>query len=525
MGVYINPVGKQYVLKKSSQIFVDHSMLIEYTNSLFETDNRYVCVSRPRRFGKSTDANMLVAYYSKGCKSDKLFDDLKISKMSTYQEHLNQHNVIKIDMQKILARTKNINDFIKYLSDEIIEELLEIYDINTPRMKSLPGVLEKIYSKTSDEFIFVVDEWDSVIRAYSKDKESQKKYLQFLSDLFKDQNYIEFVYMTGILPIRKYGNESVLNMFKEITFINSYPLEQFMGFTEDEVKKLCEQYDMSFESMKEWYNGYTIGDNLSVYNPRSVVFALTDKKYGNYWTGTQTYEMLKGYLNVEPELKPDVLDLLNDKEVKVDVTPFQNDITTFTSKDDVLTLLIHLGYLGYNSKNKTVYIPNKEIKDEFVLTIKNAGWGFITKLAQQSETLLEATIQQDEEKVAEILDNVHNNVESKQYNNEYHLSAIINIAYIMAREYYTIIHELPSGKGYADIGYIPARGVNKPAMIVELKSNKSDAPNAIEQIIEKKYNTRFNHYLDNLLYVGISYDENKAHSCKIIKYDPNASKN
>jgi hypothetical protein len=364
-----------------------------------------------------------------------------------------------------------------------------------------------------------------LLREYSKNDPEKKRYLKFLSDLFKGQNYVELVYMTGILPITRYGNESVLNMFKEITFIKPKPLEQFTGFTEDEVKDLCEQYNMPFDDMKEWYNGYMIGDNLSVYNPRSVVYALTDHEYGNYWTGTQTYEMLKGYLNVEPELKPDVLDLLNDKEVKVDVTPFQNDITTFTSKDDVLTLLIHLGYLGYNSKNKTVYIPNKEIKDEFVLTIKNAGWGLITKLAQQSEALLEATIQQDEEKVAEILDNVHNNVESKQYNNEYHLSAIINIAYIMAREYYTIIHELPSGKGYADIGYIPEPGVNKPAMIVELKSDKSDAPNAIEQIIEKKYNTRFNHYLDNLLYVGISYDENKAHSCKIIKYAPSTSKN
>jgi hypothetical protein len=313
-------------------------------------------------------------------------------------------------------------------------------------------------------------------------------------------------------------------MFDEISFLNPYPLERFMGFTEDEVKELCVNHDISFESMKLWYNGYNIGDNLSVYNPRSVVQSIKKGRFANYWTGTQTYEMLKGYLNVEPELKPDVLDLLNDKEVKVDVTPFQNDITTFTSKDDVLTLLIHLGYLGYNSKNKTVYIPNKEIKDEFVLTIKNAGWGFITKLAQQSEALLEATIQQDEEKVAEILEVVHDDVESKQYNNEYHLSAIINIAYIMAREYYTIIHELPSGKGYADIGYIPVPGVNKPAMIVELKSDKSDAPNAIEQIIEKKYNTRFNHYLDNLLYVGISYDENKAHSCKIIKYDPSTSK-
>jgi hypothetical protein len=426
-------------------------------------------------------------------------------------------------MYNFVDYIKETNSLSK-INEMLIMDLKKIYDFSS-NSDTLALALDEIYSDTKEKFIFIIDEWDSIIREFKGNKQIQRAYLRFLNILLKEKNYVEFVYMTGILPIRKYGNESVLNMFKEITFLDSYPLGQFCGFTEDEVKELCNQYDMSFETMKAWYNGYNIGDNLSIYNPRSVVYALTDKKYGNYWTGTQTYEMLKGYLNVEPELKPDVLDLLNDKEVKVDVTPFQNDITTFTSKDDVLTLLIHLGYLGYNSKNKTVYIPNKEIKDEFVLTIKNAGWGFITKLAQQSEALLEATIQQDEEKVAEILEVIHDDVESKQYNNEYHLSAIINIAYIMAREYYTIIHELPSGKGYADIGYIPAPGVNKPAMIVELKSDKSDAPNAIEQIIEKKYNTRFNHYLDNLLYVGISYDENKAHSCKIIKYAPNASKN
>jgi hypothetical protein len=522
MGVYLNCDNKIFKECLNDYIYVDHSMLIEYTNSLIGRREKYVCVSRPRRFGKSTDVEMLVAYYSKGCDSSNLFNNLKISKTDGYQKHLNKHNIIKIDMSSFTRNIKKDKN-IDCITTEIARDLKRTYDIPKDRI-TLPQILEEIYYQTQEDFIFIIDEWDSIIRECKKNKEIQKEYLSFLNLLLKGKSYVNFVYMTGILPIRKYGNESVLNMFKEITFLDPYPLGQFCGFTEDEVKELCNQYDMSFDTMKAWYNGYNIGDNLSIYNPRSVVYALTDKKYGNYWTGTQTYEMLKGYLNVEPELKPDVLDLLNDKEVKVDVTPFQNDITTFTSKDDVLTLLIHLGYLGYNSKNKTVYIPNKEIKDEFVLTIKNAGWGFITKLAQQSETLLEATIQQDEEKVAEILDNVHNNVESKQYNNEYHLSAIINIAYIMAREYYTIIHELPSGKGYADIGYIPAPGVNKPAMIVELKSDKSDAPNAIEQIIEKKYNTRFNHYLDNLLYVGISYDENKAHSCKIIKYAPSTSK-
>jgi hypothetical protein len=325
--------------------------------------------------------------------------------------------------------------------------------------------------------------------------------------------------MTGILPIRKYGNESVINMFKEITFINPTPLESFTGFIEEEVKDLCDKNDMSFETMKDWYNGYKLDNNLSVYNPRSVVYALTDKKYGNYWTGTQTYEMLKGYLNTEYDLKEDVLKLLEGKEVSVDVLSFQNNISSFQSKDDVLTLLVHLGYLGYNRENKSVYIPNKEVKDEFVVAIKNSSWGFITKLAKNSQELLEATINMDEEKVSKYLEVIHDEVESKQYNSEYALSAVINIAYIAARDDYTIIQEFPSGKGYADIAYIPKPGIHKPAMVIELKYEQ-DVETAIDQIKKKNYPKKLEHYLDNLLLVGINYNKDKEHACIIEKYDP-----
>jgi hypothetical protein len=490
-------------------------MLIEYTNSLIGTGEKYICVSRPRRFGKSTDVDMLVAYYSKGCDSHNQFGNLKIANTSDYMKHLNKHNVIRIDMYDFIDFIYE-SDSLNKLHEMIIMDLRKAYDFSAD-INTLSMAFNEIFSNTHDKFIFIIDEWDSIIREFKDNKRIQKSYLRFLNILLKGKPYVEFVYMTGILPITKYGNESVLNMFDEISFLNPYPLERFMGFTEDEVKELCEQYDISFESMKSWYNGYNIGNNLSVYNPRSVVQSIKKRNFANYWTGTQTYEMLKGYLNTDPELRPNVIDLINDKEVKVDVTSFQNDITTFKSKDDVLTLLIHLGYLGYNAKNKTVYIPNKEIKDEFVTTLKNANWGFITRFIQQSESLLEATITQDEETVAKILEDVHLNIEARQYNNEYHLSSVINIAYIAAREYYTIINELPSGKGYADIAYIPKPGVNKPAMIVELKYNSPTVESALDQIRERRYDARLNHYKDDLLYVGINYTEDKKHSCKIEK--------
>jgi hypothetical protein len=266
-----------------------------------------------------------------------------------------------------------------------------------------------------------------------------------------------------------------------------------------------------------------IGDNLSVYNPRSVVYALTDHEYGNYWTGTQTFDMLKGYINCEFDLKNDVLQMLNDTPVDVKIGKFKNNISELSSKDDVLTLLVHLGYLGYH-KGK-VYIPNKEIKDEFLIAIQDSSWGYITEFANETQAILNATLNRDEEKVASYLDDFHIDIEARQYNNEYALSAVINLAYFAARKDYTIIKEFPSGKGYADIAYIPKSGVNKPAMLVELKSDISNPEKAIAQIIERRYSERLNHYKDNLLYVGISYDDKKEHRCKIIKYNPNASKN
>jgi hypothetical protein len=517
MGIYLNCTNKNFKEWLNNNIYVDHSLLIEYTNGLIGKGDKYVCVSRPRRFGKSTDADMLVAYYSKGCDSSELFNNLNISKTNNYQKHLNKYNIIKIDMSAFaenIKKTQNLN----LITNEIARDLKRTYDIPEDRI-TLPQIFDEIYYETQEDFIFIIDEWDSIIRECKNNKEIQKEYLMFLNLLFKGKIYVKFVYMTGILPIRKYGNESVLNMFKEITFIKPKPLESFTGFTEEEVKGLCDKYDMSFDNMKDWYNGYKLDNNLSVYNPRSVICAIEDKEYGNYWTGTQTYKMLKGYLNTEYDLREDVLELLEGKEVTVDVLSFQNNISSFQSKDDVLTLLIHLGYLGYNRENKSVYIPNKEVKDEFIVAIKNSSWGFITKLAKNSQELLEATINMDEEKVSKYLEVIHDDVESKQYNSEYALSAVINIAYIAARDDYTIIQEFPSGKGYADIAYIPKPGIHKPAMVIELKYEQN-VKTAIDQIKKKNYPKKLEHCLDNLLLVGINYNKDKEHACIIEKYDP-----
>ncbi|MEI3327384.1 MAG: AAA family ATPase [Thomasclavelia sp.] len=375
MGIYLNPNNQNFYEAVNKEIYVDKSLLIERVEYLRKKINKYICVSRPRRFGKSTDANMLVAYYSKGCDSSQIFNHLKISQTELYQKYLNQYNVIHLNMQDFLSETHDIEKMIQLVNDSVIWELLlEYKDLLYFDKTKLIRVLNDIYSQVQNSFIFVIDEWDCIFREYKNNKEAQEKYLDFLRNLLKDKPYVSLCYMTGILPIKKYGTHSALNMFKEISILNPTPLEEFMGFTEKEVQDLCLKYDMDYEKMKDWYDGYKMTDDLSVYNHRSVVYALMDRKYENYWSATETYEALRVYIDMNYDgLKDDVVKLLAGEEVYLNTDKFQNDMTTFKSKDDVLTLLIHLGYLGYNSSNQTCYIPNKEVTSSFVASIEDSS--------------------------------------------------------------------------------------------------------------------------------------------------------
>ena len=515
MGIYLNPTNQNFYEAVNKEIYVDKSLLIERIEHLKEKVNKYLCISRPRRFGKSTDANMLVAYYSKGCDSSQIFNRLKISQTELYQKHLNQHNVIHINMQDFLSKTHDIDKMLILLTKLIFRDIKKVYqDIEYFDIDDLIQVLEDVYAEVNERFIFVIDEWDCIFREYKNNKEAQSQYLDFLRNLLKDKPYVSLCYMTGILPIKKYGTHSALNMFKEVSILNPTPLEEFMGFTEKEVQDLCLKYDMDYEKMKDWYDGYKMTDDLSVYNHRSVVYALMDRKYENYWSATETYEALRVYIDMNYDgLKDDIVKLLAGEHVAVQTTSFQNDMTTFDTKDDVLTLLIHLGYLGYNSFNQTCYIPNKEVIDSFVNSIRSSNWNETTKALLNSRALLEATWNRDEELVAKYIEEAHLDTAILTYNNENALSYTISIAYMYARNHYTIIREMPSGKGYADMVFIPKD--DKPAMIVELKWDQ-EAETAIDQIKEKKYPKGLEEYRDNLLIVGISYDKKtKKHSCRI----------
>ena len=524
MGIFFNPGNEGFSFVLSSQLYVDKTGLIEYVNSVLGTEQRMLCVSRPRRFGKSMAAKMLAAYYSKGCNSEELFRHLNISQLPTYQKELNKHNVIYLDMQwfRSVAKEKGIlGQEISYLQAEVIKELREQYPtIIDDTMTLLSEALFRIYSVTRERFILIIDEWDCIFREDKENVVQQERYLNFLRGMFKGilaDSVIELAYMTGILPIKKYGTQSALNNFDEYTMLDPTPMEEYMGFTEAEVQNICKQYTMDFDKMKHWYDGYVFEDNMHIYSPKSVVDAVRKKRIGNYWTKTETYEALKYYIEQNfDDLKNSIISMLSGEKCKVNTRKFQNDMTNLKSKDDVMTLLIHLGYLAYNRNSKEVFIPNQEVAEEFENAIEDGEWEVVSNALKASDELLEQTIKKNEKVVAQGIDNIHTeNTSILSYNNEQSLSCVIAIAYYSARKYYTLIRELPTGNGFADIVFFPKPHCDKPALIVELKWNRS-ANGAIEQMKNKKYIKALENHVGNVLLVGINYDKKtRKHECVI----------
>ena len=516
MGIYLNPENVDFQEVLNSKIYVDKSELIQYTNSVLRTTQKYICVSRPRRFGKSMAANMLTAYYSRGCDSGELFQGLKIATHPDFEKHLNQYNVIHLNMRDYLTESENMKQLIQFVEDDLLDELQqEFSDLRMPRRKTLVKVLEQAFAQYKIPFVFIIDEWDCIFRVHKSDAASQKDYLDFLRNLLKDKSYIALAYMTGILPIKKYGEHSAINVFYEYSMTDASPIEEFTGFTEQEVRQLCKQYNMPFSETKKWYDGYCV-DGVSIYNPKSVVEAMLRGKFSNYWTQTETYEALKIYIQSnEFGVQDVILKLLAGEKEKIDTTTFSNDMVTFATKDDVLTLLVHLGYLTYNAETKEIWIPNDEVMEQFISTVKVMGWGSVVTALETSEKLLQATLSGDEQTVAELIEQAHQaNASILKYNDENALSCVISLAYYSAQKNYTLHREMPAGKGFADIVFEPNRNCKLPAMIVELKWGHS-AEEAVEQIKRKDYLDCLQNYHGEVLLVGVNYDKEKHHTCKI----------
>ena len=535
MGTYLDP-GNQGFSRIANKEYVDKTGLISFINQKIGSSNNLICISRPRRFGKSYAAKMLCAYYDKSCDSHELFRNYAIAKATDYESHINHYHVISLDISGFISDAKmhkipfgDIPSIIvRSIQTDICKSYPELEDIDT-----LNECLLELVRRTGTQIVFIIDEWDSLIREAKDDFDAQDIYLNLLRGWFKNNNFtpeaVAAAYMTGILPIKKDGSQSAISDFREYTMVKPRQFGKYVGFTEEEVRNLCKQHNCSFDSMKRWYDGYEFKDVGAVYNPNSVIQSIENKDFDSYWTETSAAEGLMEYISKPYNgLTKTIAELIGGVDVNVNTTGFANDLVTFRGKDDVLTLMIHLGYLAYDSDTKTVHIPNEEIKLEFQKAIREVNHEATLQRLNESDKLFLDTIHMNEEAVAAQIEKIHREETAPlHYNKEDSLRSVIKLAYYTYRDYYLQWEELPTGDGFADVVYLPRRDSDWPALVIELKWNKS-AEGAIHQILGKHYPDQLKDYGSRLLLVGINYDKDapagkRKHTCKIVEFTPHNS--
>lgn len=525
MGRFLNPGNEAFSEVIHSEIYVDKTPLLEYTNRVISTTSKFICSSRPRRFGKSITAEMLSAYYSKGSDSRELFTDYAIHKAESFEKHLNQYDVIHFDVQWCMMDAGNADCVVEYINNGILQELKEKYGELIPdTVKTVYGAMSYIKAAAGNKFVVIIDEWDVLIRDEAQNHKVQEEYIDFLRGMFKGSEpskYIALAYLTGILPIKKLKTQSALNNFEEFTMLDAGRMAPYVGFTEAEVHDLCDRYGQNYEQVKSWYDGYSL-EGYQVYNPKAVVSLMLNGKYKSYWSNTGSYEAIVPLINMNFDgLRAAIIEMMSGAAVDVDVTSFQNDTVSFANRDDILTYLIHLGYLAYDQDRQQVFIPNEEIRHELNNAVKRNKWNEMITFQKESTDLLDATLDMDEKAVADGVERIHQEYSSViQYNDENSLSSVLTIAYLSSMQYYfKPIRELPAGRGFADFVYLPKPEykTSYPALLVELKWNKS-TDTAMEQIRDKKYPDSILEYTGDLLLVGINYNKRtKEHECRIEK--------
>ena len=531
MGVYVNP-GNVSFTRIAGQKYVDKTGLISLMNERIGKENSLVCISRPRRFGKTYAAKMLTAYYDCSCDSHELFKDKKIADAKDFEKYLNQFNVICLDITGFISAAKDsgisLREVPGMIKKALWKDLVESGFVPKEGDTLNDFLLRCAESEDGKPFIFIIDEWDAVIREAMDDEVAQTAYLNLLRGWFKNENFtpkaVAAAYMTGILPIKKDGSQSAISDFKEFTVIKPRKFGPYVGFTEDEVRQLCKTHQIDFEKMKQWYDGYHFKGVGSVYNPNSVMEAIENDDFDSYWAESSAAEPLMDYISRDYHgLTRTIAELVGGIGVKVNPTGFANDLTTFKGKNDVLTLLIHLGYLAYDAETKMARIPNEEIRQEFQKTIREVKHEATLKRLEESEKLFNDTIQGDEEAVAAQIEKVHAEETAPiHYNKEDSLRSVIKLAYYTYNDHYLQFKELSAGEGFADVAYIPLADSDWPILLIELKWKES-AESAIGQIINKKYTYGLENYGRPILLVSITYDKDagagkKKHRCRIVQY-------
>ena len=536
MGTYLNSITP-YTLYKSESLspyFVDKTLMLRELFPYVSAGNRHICITRPRRFGKTIMANMISSFFQKASDSSDVFDSLTISQVDDYRRYKNQYNVIRIDFSKMPRNCDSYTQYIERIEALLIEDVKETFpQVKINEADAVGDILESVFVQCGEKFIFVLDEWDFIFHRDFINEIDKEKYVAFLSNLLKDRPYVVLSYMTGILPIAKYSSGSELNMFAEFTMVNSPMFGEYFGFTDDEVDDLYRRYivecdrqhkekSVTRKGLRDWYNGYYTKSGERVYNPRSVVFALQFNNLANYWTSSGPYDEIYYYIrNNISDVRDDLALMISGESVTAKIQEYAATSMNLSTRDEIYSAMVVYGFLSY--LNGKVCIPNRELMEKFdELLVKNESLGYVYRLAKESEKMLKATLAGDTLTMERILEFAHNTeVPLLSYNHETELSAIVNLVYLAARDSYRVEREDKAGTGYVDFIFYPY-DTTADCIILELKVDHTP-DEAIAQIIDKKYALKFmpklagqKIYTGRILAVGIGYwKESKKHSCKV----------
>lgn len=532
MGLFLNSIASYDKFKMISQdpYFVDKSAVIEELIPALGREQRFFCIVRPRRFGKTVMANMIGAFFGKARESNDVFGHLAIAKSQWYTKHLNRHEVIYLDCSEVPKECRDYRSYISRIEDGLYQDLAQAYpELELDQSKAVWDLLSLIFEEKEQKFLFVIDEWDALFHMPFIGEEDKQEYLLFLKSLLKGKSYVEFAYMTGILPIAKYSEGSELNMFLEYDMATKIRFGQYYGFLHSEVDLLYEKYRaetkeprITREELDEWYDGYHSMGGERLYNPRSVVSALTNNQLANYWTSSGTYDSVFYYVrnNIE-EVRDDMALMVSGERIEARIQEYAATAMELVTKDQIYSAMVIYGLLTY--EDGEVFIPNKELMVKFEeLLLNKEAFGYVYRLARESAKMLKATLAGDTAVMADILQYVHNTeTPILAYNNETELSAVVNLVYLSARDRYRVEREDKAGKGFVDFIFYPYRA-NGKGIILELKVDHTPEE-AIWQIKDKDYILRFQsrigeapRFTGQILAVGIGYDKKtKEHSCRV----------
>ena len=506
--------NNEFELVSKDKFFVDKTKMIKDINNLIGIKDRFICITRPRRFGKTINAMMLACYYSKNADFKKLFDKLEISKSDSYLGHLNKHNVIYITFNSNASDSKTYSDYIEFYKTRLIRDIIEAYpNVNTD--DTISEMLKQASDETGQGFVFIIDEWDYIFNNNLFSENDRKNFLTFIEDLLKDRPYVELAYMTGILPIAKYFSGSTANMFDEYTFINDDTYDKYFGFTSYEVEKLCSKNNkIPINELKEWYNGYKTLGEYEIYNPRSVVYALKRGRCQSYWTNTGPMDEILYYINSDvDDIKNDVVQMVSGVPLEINLKGYSAEQKELNTRNQILSAMTIYGFLSYH--DETLAIPNKELRIKFDEALEDKSMGAVSEIVMKSNEMLKATLRRDTKTMEKLIQEAHDiNIPVIKYNDENSLACIITLVYLSARTKYKIVREMSAGIGFADFIFYP-NDKSKPAFIIELKKD-STPDEALKQIKEKRYPLALKDYTGTKLAVGITYDsKQKQHHVKI----------